>query len=60
MIRLDVEDYCQDCPEFEAEVLKDRKFYGFTEGTDTIIRCEHYIRCQRMEKYLSERLKYRE
>ena len=60
MIRLSVNDYCQDCPEFEAEVLKGRMFYGFTEGADTIIRCKHYIKCQKIEKYLLERLKYRE
>lgn len=50
MIKLTVEDYCQNCPLFEAEVEK-LTAYGSTcerhaEGfAYTVIRCEHAERC---------------
>ena len=61
MIKLEVEDYCQSCPEFEPDVDKDIDRYFVdtfdpfdpfdTERRehvvcDTIIRCEHRGRCR--------------
>lgn len=41
MITLDVKDFCQNCPEFEAEVMK----IQFLDRTDTHITCEHIEKC---------------
>lgn len=58
MIKLEVENYCQSCPEFEPDVDRNTQRY-FAEDfnpfayeprvytvCDTIVRCEHRVRCQ--------------
>ena len=54
MITLQVEDYCHNCDEFEADV---ERFWheGFDgdDNVDSIVRCEHAHRC----KNFYERLK---
>lgn len=54
MIELKVEEYCHDCPEFEANCNKDA--FVFTDGRvhhcNTIITCEHAGRCAAMIKHL--------
>lgn len=63
MIKLTVEDYCQDCDEFEPEVsklrihLSDEKPFDWQYGptkTDTIIKCKHGMRCACIKRYLSK------
>ena len=49
MIELRVEDYCQICPDFEAEVFKN---YGGRIGY-TVVCCKYAKRCEQM----AERLK---
>ena len=54
-ISLEVQDYCHECPDFEAEVDKERLFT--TKGDvmiSTIIRCKHSGRCRAIKHYLSE------
>ena len=50
MIELKIEDYCQDCPEFKAEinesVVIDRSI------KQTQIRCKHEDRCLSIKTYL--------
>ena len=49
MIKLDVDDYCQSCPDFEAEIEK--YTYGHineVNATNTTIRCKHGDRCRVM------------
>lgn len=61
MIELIVEDYCQNCPLFEAAVTKltaygstcERRAEGFA---DTEIRCEHAERCAAIEERLRKEL----
>lgn len=47
MITLQIEDYCHNCNEFEANV---EKFWhnAFDDDSiiDTIVRCEHAHRCK--------------
>lgn len=51
MIKLEVEEYCQNCPEFEAEVKKSHAIAigrGLKEEpvNETIVKCEHAVRCE--------------
>lgn len=55
MIRLEVEDYCQNCLIFDPDVLHPTQM--FAEGvvaaqTDTIVRCERRECCENLKKYL--------
>ena len=56
MIELKVEEYCHDCPEFEAHCNKDA--FVFTNGQvhhcNTIITCEHAGRCASIKNYLEK------
>lgn len=56
MIELVVEDYCQNCSDFEAKVDK-ISFGDFNMNNarfDTIIQCANYERCRRVMDYLIE------
>ena len=59
MIRLEVEKYCQNCPEFEPDVVKFQ--LGFdndpTTTNDTRIMCEHREHCERIFSYFEDRYK---
>lgn len=63
MIKLDVKPYCENCPEFEAEVeCSDNQFYdsyGRVENiVHTTIRCKDARRCENFYRYyLSEQMK---
>lgn len=54
MIKLCVEDYCQDCTEFEPDVQKVTLFGGKRDIADTTIFCEHRERCEHIKEFLSE------
>ena len=48
MISLDVQDYCQDCPEFEPAYSRVR--YLNTDKCDTFVECEHRMKCYGIAK----------
>lgn len=57
MIKLEVAKYCENCPEFEADVKKETaKMYAEDSGAytycDTVIRCAHAERCANIRKHL--------
>lgn len=57
MIRVDVQDYCQACCEFEADVENSTLLYALNEvvdQTDTIIRCEHRRRCETIKHHIEQ------
>ena len=55
-IKIEVEDYCQDCPEFEPDVETNTLFKGFsTAAVSHVIRCEKRERCASIERYLRVR-----
>ena len=58
MIKLDVEKYCQDCPDFEAKVYKEffEDFYGF-KLPNTYISCKNTDKCRRIKRYLEKEIK---
>lgn len=64
MIRLDIQDYCGLCCDFEPDVTKPFKQGHRVDGTDeyaliqtdTIIRCKHTKRCESIRRYLKQQL----
>ena len=56
MIKLDVADYCQSCPDFIADVEKFE--YGSLNEIkiNTTIRCENSDRCRNLVRRLKEKL----
>ena len=53
-IVLEVQPYCANCLDFEADVTKPGKVYtNYDEIVlgDTIIRCEYARRCENIRKY---------
>lgn len=63
MIRLEVEDYCSNCPEFWPDVDRvSTELHSFEEDNvktivDTIITCEHELRCKSIKKYMESHTK---
>lgn len=63
MIKLQIEDYCQNCSEFEPHVEKvdisssDLYSYEKVERTDTTITCTHRQRCDCIEEYIQKQVK---
>lgn len=62
MIKLELPDFCQNCPEFEPDVdknvLKSDDFFGSCKTrVSTIITCTHVGRCLSMMDYIVDRLK---
>ena len=57
MIRVEVQDYCQSCLEFEPDVENPTLFYAafeVVEQTDTVIRCKHRTRCENIKHYIDK------
>lgn len=54
MIKLEVEAYCEDCPEFTADVYKDFLYAAdYPCGLSmTTIKCKHKERCENIKRYL--------
>lgn len=59
MIKLEVEDYCHKCTEFEADVEQAHMIsIDWQEWLgDTIIRCEHREKCKRIRAYAEQNLR---
>lgn len=62
MIRLEVEEYCSQCPEFEPDVDKKEEILQYQDFKlminetirlcDTVVRCKHAARCEGIKLYL--------
>lgn len=57
MIKLNIEDYCQDCPLFEAHT---NKLYDDNHSLITWIYCEHKNVCKCIPNHLLKKLKEQE
>lgn len=58
MIRVEVQDYCQSCLEFEPDVERPTLLYAHNEvvaQTDTVIRCKHCNRCENIKRFIEEK-----
>lgn len=62
MIRLDVQEYCQQCMDFRPDVDMPQKAYGTNPDgseveiilSDTVIRCGNRKRCEAIRRYLEK------
>lgn len=54
MIRLEVKDYCHNCPGFEPSVSKNEIFELNHSEMETIVRCKYKGRCESMVRYLKK------
>ena len=63
MIRIEVQEYCSECCDFEPDVTRPVKMVdhrpftdvtGITQ-TDTIVRCKYAKRCENIKRYLERR-----
>ena len=53
MININVEDYCQNCPDFEPEVNKTiLEADNIIISTDTCITCKYSDRCKQIYRYI--------
>lgn len=63
MIKLEVEEYCQNCESFEPDTTSDadtsRTFEGFPaiKIVNTTVTCRYQKRCRMMVRYLGRKLK---
>lgn len=60
MIRVEVEDYCQQCLDFSPDVANATRVMapdGELVLGDTIIRCEYRKRCASIERFLKKQIK---
>ena len=54
-IKLKVDPYCEQCPDFEPEVTKEELVCdNEVFRTDTYIYCKHRLRCDAILDYLSK------
>ena len=67
MITLNVDDYCNNCNEFDADVEKDIVVLQYNDKNlnqvrkcNTTITCKHRFRCQSIRGYLDSQKKRRE
>ena len=67
MIELKVEEYCHNCPDFKAVVIKSggvTAHYDWANGSElvvsptyTTIHCAHDARCRAVKRYLEKQQK---
>lgn len=62
MINLKVEDYCQNCPDFEADVDKEKLYqhdlFEFEPImiSETVVTCTRAHRCANLVRYLKKEI----
>lgn len=61
MIRVEVEEYCQQCLDFHPDVTPPERKWSIDEmamiQTDTIIQCKYRKRCAGIKRYLEQQAK---
>jgi hypothetical protein len=55
MIQLDVEEYCYNCLDFEADVTKPLRDTETNTWSNTIIQCKYRKRCRAIKDYLTRK-----
>ena len=60
-IRLDIQEYCADCFDFDPDAIKPERAIILGNGdetivrySDTIVRCTYAKRCEAIKRYLSQ------
>lgn len=61
MIRLEVEEYCQDCLDFLPDIKRPARAEDFCGEDvvlgDTYVRCSNRKRCEAIKRYLALKLR---
>lgn len=60
MIRLEVEEYCHECLDFNADVIRPERVRdegGSLIYTDTIVQCKYHKRCASIKRFLEQQAK---
>lgn len=57
MIRIDVEGYCHNCLDFEADVSKPLRDIKTNVWGDTVVQCKYRKRCSGIKRYLETKVK---
>lgn len=52
MIDLEVQNYCENCPDFEADVIKTNLWCNDKIVRKTIVCCENRYRCESLVDHL--------
>lgn len=52
MIRLEIEEYCQECPKFEP--TKKAIFYAGDRVYETVVICEYKEMCEEIAKHIGQ------
>lgn len=52
MIRIDVEEYCHACLDFEPDVIKPLRNIETNTWSDTVVQCKYRKRCAGIRRYL--------
>ena len=52
MIKLDIQDYCCNCPDFEPEKVVIKSFWE----VNTFVQCEHKGKCMAIAERIKEEL----
>ena len=66
MIKLDIQEYCQECLDFEPDVERPtREVLRSSEGdiviqSDTMVRCKYRNRCKAIKRYLEKEAQHAE
>ena len=59
MIKIKVEEYCNDCPEFDPEAIKPQHIYDSSSNYvgilgPMLVVCKHRNKCRRFMEYLQK------
>ena len=60
MIRLDIQEYCQECRDFKSDVERPVRMVADNDviiQTDTVVRCEYRGRCEAIRRFLERQVK---
>lgn len=59
MIKLEVKEYCHNCPNFDVLVKKDKYEYKVNGVNDFYIYCKNATWCEQLAKTTEQRLRER-
>lgn len=57
MITLQVENYCQNCPDFEPYC---NRLYSLDDHVETLVQCVHKDRCKEIKAYIEQQMARKE
>lgn len=54
MIKLEIEDYCQDCHAFDPEAVA---VHNMAQTGETVVICQRRNHCKRLVQYLERKIR---